>query len=82
MGFVIIIAQQGQQIRRRLPLERELATLTDPKSRGCRGSARPIRRQWKGGDVGKRFYWGFRRKEWARPGKQVEDWLVGIISGG
>lgn len=62
---------------------KELVILTGTRRRGHMGKHQVNQEaEEQGGNVGKSLYGSFPRKKWARQGKQAEDWLVGIISGG
>lgn len=69
VGFIIIMVWRGQHIRKPLPLERYLVTLTDPQRTGHVGwhQVSQEAEEW-GGNVGESLYCGFCRKEWARQG--------------
>lgn len=68
VASVVIQVWWGQQIRRRLPLQSQLVTLTAPKIRGHTGRTRAVRRQRKwGANVGRSLYCDFwERKEQGR----------------
>lgn len=62
------------KIRRQLPSE-TACQAQGSQEEGCLGEHQVSQEAEEHGEVWD--YWGFRRKEWARQGKQTEDWELG-----